>query len=238
MQKYIYFFEKYVKNFDINIKDIKIKYEHSFKVYQNAVMFTRNHDYSNRDNLIIQFIALFHDLGRFEQIKRHNTFNDTISFDHAQFGCNLLLNQNQLDEFTEEEKNIILKAVFNHNKTSIEKNLTERQLFHSKIIRDMDKLDIYRVYFKYYDKPGEKILNIKPKLYNTIINNKHINYDDVKENIDYVLIKISWVSDFNFEYTKNKVIEYNYINKLFDKIKDDEMKFKLQDKIFNILNNN
>ena len=47
--------------------------------------------------------------------------------------------------FTEQYDCIIYKAINNHNKFEIERGLSERELLHCKIIRDADKLDIFRV---------------------------------------------------------------------------------------------
>ena len=55
---------------------------------------------------------------------------------------------------------IIKKAIENHSKLKIEENLDERTLLHSKIIRDADKIDNYRV------KKDEKVEAIFPKRVN------------------------------------------------------------------------
>ena len=73
----------------------------------------------------------------------------------------------------------------NHSRLEIEENLDERTLLHSKIIRDADKIDNYRV------KKDEKIESIFPKrvnriedmeesklsdiVYNAILNKKYID---------------------------------------------------------------
>ena len=58
--------------------------------------------------------------------------------------------------------NIIKKAIENHSRLEIEENLDERTLLHSKIIRDADKIDNYRV------KKDEKVEAIFPKRVNKI----------------------------------------------------------------------
>lgn len=235
MTDYIKFFEKYVKSFDLTDKNIKIKYEHSLKVYQNSVHFIKNHRFTERENHIIKFISLFHDLGRFKQLTKYKTYNDNESIDHGKLSVDILLEYNLLTEFDEEEKRCIIKSIFNHNKPIIENGLTDKELFYSKVIRDLDKLDIYRVYFKYYDKKNKKIKTIKQNFFNSILDNKYINYNEITENIDFVFIKLSWVYDLNFQYTKNKIIENRYLQRLFNKISNNEMKTKLQEKVLDKL---
>ena len=41
---------------------------------------------------------MLHDIGRFEQIKRYGTFNDSKSVDHGEFGADLLFKEQRLIE--------------------------------------------------------------------------------------------------------------------------------------------
>ena len=42
-----------------------------------------------RDRLrrLAHLCAVYHDIGRFEQLRRYDTFLDHLSVDHAQLGC-------------------------------------------------------------------------------------------------------------------------------------------------------
>lgn len=217
MDKYFKSFIDYVKRYDIKEKGIMVKHEHSIQVYKNALTFIQENNFSEDDNKLIKFISLFHDIGRFEQIKRYGTMDDNKSIDHGKLGCDVLIEEKLLDDFTEEERNIILKAMFNHNKRTIESDLTGREEFHCRVIRDLDKLDIYRVYFKHYMNDYEGG-DINDNFYKSIINNRHIDYSEIKNDIDFVLLKLSWVYDFNFPFISNKIIERGYFDKLLNMI--------------------
>ena len=43
--------------------------------------------------------GMLHDVGRFEQIKRYNTFSDADSVDHAKFGADLLFKDGLISTF-------------------------------------------------------------------------------------------------------------------------------------------
>lgn len=90
--------------------------------------------------------AVFHDIGRFEQLKRYDTFLDHKSVDHAALGCEVLVRENILEELPERERKMVLTAVHNHNKFQIEEGLDEETLLLCKLIRDADKCDIFRVF--------------------------------------------------------------------------------------------
>ena len=85
-----------------------------------------------------------HDIARFKQATQYNTFYDLKSFDHGDIGYTILKENDYISKYIqdEESKTIILKAVKNHNKFSIEDGLNDRELFFAKLVRDSDKLDI------------------------------------------------------------------------------------------------
>jgi putative nucleotidyltransferase with HDIG domain len=213
MKDYIDFLKKYVSNYDKKDKGIKVKYEHSLNVYKNAKEFIKEHDFSKQDEKLILFIALFHDIGRFEQIKIYETMQDSKSIDHGELGCEVLKNENLLKDFSEEEQNIILISIANHNKKEIKDGLSDRELLHLKIIRDLDKLDIYRIYFKYYyrDYDGSEIEN---EFFEKIMNNGKIEYDDVFTTTDFNILKLTWLYDINYPYIMKKIYDKGYVWKL------------------------
>ena len=85
-----------------------------------------------------------HDIGRFEQLKRYDTFEDRLSVNHAMLGLEILKENNFIRKFCSEEKyyDIIFSAIENHNKYKIDKTLEGEKLLQAKIIRDADKIDI------------------------------------------------------------------------------------------------
>ena len=95
---------------------------------------------------VAKLIALLHDIGRFEQVKLTEGFIDNNHFDHADYGAEILFKGNMIRKFIDENKydEIIKKAIYNHNKLKIEKDLDEKQKLHCQIIRDADKLDNFR----------------------------------------------------------------------------------------------
>ncbi len=100
---------------------------------------------SERDRDIAYVTALFHDIGRFEQLRRYGTFVDYQSVDHADLGVQILKEEGLLDGFGDEEKERILTAIALHNKYELPM-LDEKTLLLARMIRDADKCDIFRVF--------------------------------------------------------------------------------------------
>ena len=224
-------FEYYLKNYDKNDPDINYKYHHSYRVMENSKFLSDKLKLSEKDKQIAEIIALYHDIGRFEQDKKFNSYNDLTTFDHADYGEYILINEGLIKQIPIEEEyyNIIAKAVKNHNKYSVEKGLSDEELFQAKLIRDADKIDILYA-------ASKKILTSKAFDYN----NKEFNISEEikiefkgKNQIkrkktpitksERVLALIAFTFDINFKESAkyildNKILD-NFYNLLINKEK-------------------
>ena len=123
-----------------------LKVVHTYHVSSNAKELAEKLNLSKEDIDLAELIGLLHDIGRFEELKVMNGF-DSVKFNHAEYGVKMLFTDNLIRNFIEDSTydEIIKNAISNHNKLKIDDNLDERSMLHSKIIRDADKLDNYRV---------------------------------------------------------------------------------------------
>ncbi len=137
-------FNKYIKKFDMSNDKVSHKYYHTFRVVDYAKDIAKSENLNKQDTYIAFLCALLHDIGRFKQVKEYDTFYDKKSFDHGDVGYEILLENDYISKYIQdqESKQIILKSVKNHNKYKIEDNLNEKELFFSKLVRDSDKIDI------------------------------------------------------------------------------------------------
>jgi hypothetical protein len=93
---------------------------------------------------------------RFEQYRRYRTFFDRKSVNHALCGIEVLETQKVLASFPEDEARLILEAIRYHNGLRVPDGLDERTRRFAQMLRDADKLDIYRVVMEYYRLPREE----------------------------------------------------------------------------------
>ena len=234
-------FKEYLKNYNIEDGSIALKIKHTYEVVKKSQYIARGLDL-DKDNIeLAKIIALLHDIGRFEQIKKFNEFNDK-QIEHAEFGVKVLFEENLIRKFIKEEKydNIIRKAIYNHNKFKIEDNLNDIEILHCKIIRDADKLDNFRVkqedkfedmFPKIYNSETINYENISDKVYEDFMKHKCIKLEDRKTIIDYWICVIAFIFDLNFEISLKYVKENNYIDILIDRIeyKNNTTKQKMKD---------
>lgn len=222
-------FKEYLKDYDLNNGNIKLKIKHTYEVVKKSEYISKGLGLDQENIELAKIIALLHDIGRFEQVKQINDFTDSREFEHANYGVKRLFADNQIRNFIENNKydNIIKKAIYNHNKYKIEEGLEENELLHCKIIRDADKLDNFRVKEKenfsniFPSKYNPETINyekISPKVYEDFMNHQCIKLIDRKTQIDYWICVIAFIYDLNFEISKRYIKENNYIDKLINRI--------------------
>jgi putative nucleotidyltransferase with HDIG domain len=226
-------FEEYTSSFHSDIEafqvNIELKRDHSFRVWKNAAELAKRLNTGPNDQLLIETAALFHDVGRFEQFRQYGTFSDKKSVNHAWLSTNVIQDYNLLQGLTESERQSILDAIYNHNKKEIAGNLPQKPTFFVKVLRDADKLDIWKVVTDYYcNTNGETNNTLQLDLPDTPGYN-HKNYEDLKnqkmadlnnlQNLnDFKLLQIGWVYDLNFKHSIELARERKYLQIIFDSL--------------------
>jgi len=203
-------FENYIKKYDLKNDKIKLKYKHTYQVAQISELLVKSLNLSNEDIELAKIIGLLHDIGRFEQIKRFDNFKDK-NFDHADYGIKILFEDNLIKKFVLENKydEIIYNAIKHHNKISIPNNLDERTSMFCKIIRDADKIDIYRVLSREYEE--NFIETIDNKIINNFRLNKVINHDLINNRTEKIILDFALIFDINYKQSFKILKDKNYL---------------------------
>ncbi len=228
-------FKEYIKNYNPEDGKIKIKIAHIERVSQIAKKLAEELGLDEEDVKLAELIGLLHDIGRFEQIRVYNTFLDKDSIDHGEYAIKVLYEDRLIKKFLDTDKydNIIKKSILNHNRAKIEQGLSEKQNLHSRIIRDADKIDIFYVLTTgdkkelYGELEDEKITN---NIYEQFLNDKLINYNDLKTNVDLLVAQFTYVYDFNFKQSIDIIKENQYVEKLYNRFefKNEETKQRMK----------
>lgn len=223
-------FEKYIekrKSMD-DIDAFLLKRSHTYHVMKMSRFLAEKLNLSDEDIKLAELIGLLHDIGRFEELIMLKSFNN-IKFDHAAHGIKILFQDNLIREFIEDDKYdlIIKKAIYNHNKLKIEDGLDQKALLHSKIIRDSDKLDNFRVKTVY--KPDEIFHNdvnskdefensqISENVYDSMCNKNPVKLAYRKLPLDYYVVILGFIYDLYYRESYQIVKQNDYINRLIDK---------------------
>lgn len=235
-------FEKYISNYDIKNKEIARKVGHSYRVPEISKKIAKRVNLNNEEIEVAELIGLLHDIGRFEQQTVYKTYKDAKSIDHAELGVKILEKEKYIRKYIKNDQydEIIKKAIFNHNKYEIEKDIKdEKILIFCKIIRDSDKLDILYEADKIFWKDKIKVRDrISQKVLKDLKNGKQILNQDKITELDKAIGIISFIYDINYIESFKIIKENDYINKLIDKfeIKDNRVKEEFEE-IRKIANN-
>ncbi len=232
-------FKEYVKEHNSSDpevqKNIELKSEHTSRVCRNMERLARSLMLRHEDLLLAEAISLFHDIGRFEQLNNHKTFDDTLSADHAATGLKVLNESGILRALTERERTILRRAIWLHNKREIPEIESRRDdgILFVKLIRDADKLDVLRVVTNHFERrlskpnrtldfglPDETEFSREPV--NDILNCKMVKISCLKSLNDMKLMYLSWVFDINFPITVSCILEKGYLDKLILSLPQEE----------------
>ena len=146
--------------------------------------------------------ALLHDTGRYEQLKRYNTFRDSDSVDHAVFSHDIVVEKGWLDD--DPQREAILTAVLVHNRRDVPDNLDPLTEAAVHTVRDADKLDIFRVLEHQVATTDwrtncEAFWNLptraapSPAVVAAIRDSRPVDYQNIKTLADFVLIQVGWM---------------------------------------------
>ena len=219
-------FDNFIQQFDVNDPKISLKIRHTYCVMDACEYLAKEMNLDKTDQNLAILIGLLHDIGRFEQLTRFNSYDDTLIC-HAQCGIEVLFDQGLIRNFIDTEKydNIIYHAIKNHSAYAIVSGLTDQELLHAKLIRDADKIDNYRVK---RDDTIEALLDISAEelgtyeisdhIFETFASHKTILKGDRITPMDKWVSFLALLFDFNYAPSFQYILEHDYINAIVERI--------------------
>ena len=224
--------------------NLELKEAHSLRVCDEMKYVTEHLELSANQNRIAEFIALFHDIGRFVQFKRYKTYNDNKTPSHCLLSIDVLKENRLLDSLDKTERIWIEKAIQYHGLKVIPENISDESRLFCKLIRDADKLDIYYVvtqsYIQYRDDPEKFNLELEfpdtpecsEHVVEGILNEERIDYSGLKTWNDLKLLQLSWIYDINFIPTLQRIKERGFLELMLEFLPKTEEIRKIGQKIF------
>jgi hypothetical protein len=222
-------FSDYCKSFyssDIeDQKNISLKEHHTERVCTNIVEISRRLSLDSHQTMLAESVALFHDIGRFPQYAQYKTFRDSVSVNHGLLGAQTLLKEGILHALPENEQGLIIEAVKFHNAFSIPKKTSEDITFFIKLIRDADKLDIWRVFIEYFESPDKNtapaitlglpdIPEYSKDILSSFSHKKVVSLSQLKTVNDFKILQLSWLYDLNFTPSFHLFSERDYLSRM------------------------
>jgi hypothetical protein len=170
-------------------------------------------------------------VGRFSQYREYRTFDDSVSENHAALGVRVLLGHNVLGELKKPDREIILRAVMLHNVFSLPKDLDDETRLFVQVVRDADKLDIWRVFVEYYEqdeksRSGAVALGLpaspgySPDVLSCLKKGTMALKSALKNQNDFKLLQLTWVYDLHFSSSFQMLAERDLIRRVSEKLPD------------------
>ncbi|MBQ9693522.1 MAG: HD domain-containing protein [Kiritimatiellae bacterium] len=213
-------FNAYTKKFpDVEMNRLKIA--HTERVVAVALEIMKRSAFPEALMALGEAAAWFHDVGRFPQFQRYQTFSDRHSVNHALLSCSEILQQGWLDATPAKSRDLILKAVEFHNLREVPPQLDPDEALLVHLVRDADKLDILALLEQaiatdyladhpevYWGLPFTAPLS--DAVVEAIEAGASVSYKDIQSFADFVLIQVAWCNGgFHFPASCALVLERN-----------------------------
>lgn len=215
-------FEEYLNGYDRENDKVKLKIVHTYGVIRCSEEIGRRMGLQAEDMELAKLIALLHDIGRFEQLKRFNSF-EADTMDHATYGVKVLFEEGMIRQFIEEDTwdDVIRTAIAKHSDYELTGITDERTLLHARLIRDADKLDNCRVKLEASVEAmlgvSEKAAGeglISPAVWESCLRRESVLSVDRHVPVDYWVSYLAQYYDINFPETCEIIEEEDYITRI------------------------
>jgi hypothetical protein len=206
-------------------QNIELKEAHTHRVCSNTRRIAADLGLDAQRAAMAETIALFHDVGRFPQYLRFKTFQDSISVNHAVLGAKVLIEHNVLRDLQDQERSVVIRAVTLHNVFTLPPGLDGETLLHAKMVRDADKLDIWRVFIELIgtdtaEWPSAAGLGLphtpelSPGVLTSLERREMVRLTSLRTLNDFKLLQLAWIYDLNFAPSLRMVLERCVIDRL------------------------
>jgi hypothetical protein len=232
LKKFRAWFDDYVAGFygddEFINANLKLKEDHTRRTCEEMPYLAKELGLSDEQKRIAEVIALFHDIGRFEQFVRYRTYVDGRNVNHCLLGLEVLRQTRVLDEVDGPQRQWIEKAIEYHGLKELPPDLDHDCLLFAKLIRDADKIDSLYVmtdcYSKYVDNPKDYKLEIElpdepgysDEVIEALLRGRRVDYGELRTLNDMKLCLLAWVYDVNFVPTLKRIKQLRLLEMLVD----------------------
>jgi len=199
-------------------RNIRLKQVHTRNVCDNIVRIAREERFDDAATNLAEAAALLHDIGRFPQYREWRTYHDRDSTNHARLGVRVLREQGVLDGMPLRERRIVLGAVGLHNAFVLSPRLDREIHLYLQMVRDADRLDIWRVAAELYRKPrdqwpsalGMGLIDApehSPAVLALVFRKSAVPTTLLRTVTDYKLLQLAWLFDLSFPASYRLAVE-------------------------------
>jgi hypothetical protein len=226
----------YIKGFSFtdpeDIRNISLKEVHTYRVADNMTAIAGAIFRDNSRVLIAEAIGLLHDIGRFPQYRQYRTYRDSISTNHGRLGTEVLKEQNALSAMAPREQELISDSVLFHNAFSVPENLDNEKISYIRMIRDADKLDIWRIFSEQFsmdekDRATAAGLGLpdsgeySDSIVDCLRERRQATLAGLKTLTEFKIMQLTWVYDLNYDHSFRLLSESGHMDRIIAMLPND-----------------
>jgi len=197
------------------------------KVVDNILILADSLQLNENERVVAETLARFHNIGRLWILLPENS--ESKITDHAEASIEYLKVNEPFNQLEISIQNIIIQVIRNHNKPDLPQKENETLLFYVKLLRDADKLDVWRATSEYIARKAGKpnIVNelqlsdkgvVTTSFCKIIIEGGIPNKSDLVTFNDFIIFQMSWVFDLHFKKSFQILNQKQYIRYLYDSL--------------------
>ena len=234
---------------------LRLKVEHTFRVMEHAELVVDSLADDAREKQWRQnatacraacLAALFHDCGRFPQFERYRTFMDAKSVNHALLSFQTMRDGGFLSEEEPHVRGLAQCAVLLHNRHILPGMLSPEARFVTDVVRDSDKLDIFRVMVGYLENALPErdavLLHVKdepdawtPRVAEDVLAGRVASYGDLRFVNDFRLLLGTWMLELRFAATRKTLAESGLMEVVLSGLPDEPLLRPARDRLYALL---
>ena len=225
---------------------LALKLDHTRHVAKNAREIARELEWAPEDVRMAEALGWLHDVGRFSQFAEFGHLHDATSVNHGLRGFEIVRDSSLLAPLPVVCRNSLLEGIRHHNAKTIPATISPAGLPFLKLIRDADKLDIYRVVAKEIERDGFQELAglwphidlrgpVNPRLLREIRTRRDIDIRHVRSLADFLLLQAFWIYDLHYAPTRVRIRRRHVLETIGNHLPDDPAARKILDEIRNYL---
>ena len=231
------FFESFLAREQEDKAPLRLKYEHSMRVFEHAEQLAGSGEFAAAAALLplpfplleraALLAALYHDVARFPQFYRWRTFRDANSVNHGLYGVKILKSAAALKTESPELRRLAQSALVLHNRYHLPPNLPPEIRLIADATRDADKLDICRVFAAHLasgePRSSTVLLSVKddpelysPKVLEDALARRVAAYADLRSVNDFRVLLGSWQYDLRFAFSRKRLAQEGHLQRLLE----------------------
>ena len=225
------YFEGYIGDGDLTKSMLELKRKHSVMVAGNCRAIASELGWPTGDVIIAEGLGLLHDIARFSQFAEYRTFQDAISINHGERGYEIASALDLVTDLLPDRRQCILDGIRHHNARIVPATVGKTSLPFVKLIRDADKIDIYRIMSETLaDRRLQAHLTnalqvkgpdtVSPEALADIRAGITVDNSHIVSAGDFLLMQLSWIYDINYPQTYRRLSESGVFNRIGQALPD------------------